>query len=452
MNMQKPKVSIHWFRRDLRVFDNHGLYRALMEHGEVLPLFIFDSTILERLEHKADRRVDFIHRVLAKVKEELERQGGTLLIEHGTPEVVWQRLAEQYDITAVTANHDHEPYAIQRDEAVGMLLKAKGIAFRTFKDISIFERNEVVKEDGLPYTVFTPFGRKWKAHLTSEHTRPFPSEAQLGRLWKTAPLPMPSLADIGFEVTDLQIPPATVPGAILKNYAETRNLPGIAGTSRMSVHLRFGTVSVRALVRVAQAESDTWLNELIWREFFMQLLWHYPHVVYKAFKPAYDHIAWTNDPAHFHAWCQGRTGYPFVDAGMRELAATGLMHNRARMVTASFLTKHLLTDHRLGETWFAQHLLDFELSSNNGNWQWASGSGCDASPWFRIFNPALQLDRFDPHRHYVKQWVPEYGTAAYPRPIVAHAAARDKAIATYKAGLAEAQGKEFQVIKALPID
>lgn len=449
MTKVKPQVCVHWFRRDLRVFDNQGFFRALTEHGDVLPLFIFDTNILDRLEQKADRRVDFIHRTLVQIKEELERRGGTLLIENGAPEVVWKRLTEQYDITAVTTNHDHEPYAIQRDAAVGALLKANGIAFRTYKDISIFERNEVVKDDGLPYTVFTPYGRKWKSLLTPEHTMPFRSDEQLGRLWKTAPMPMPALRDIGFEPTDVQVAPTQVPDAILKHYAETRDLPGITGTSRMSVHLRFGTVSVRALVREAQAKSDTWLNELIWREFFMQLLWHFPHVVHRAFKPAYDNIAWTNEPGHFHAWCEGRTGYPFVDAGMREMAATGLMHNRARMVTASFLTKHLLTDYRLGEAWFAEHLLDLELSSNNGNWQWASGSGCDASPWFRIFNPALQLDRFDAHRQYVKQWVPEYGTAAYPRPIVVHTAARVRAIATYKAGLAEVQGIAARGIKTL---
>ncbi len=442
MSAIRPKVSIHWFRRDLRIADNHALFRALAEHGEVLPLFIFDSGILDRLESKADRRVDFIHRALWEIKEAVEQQGGALLIEQGTPEAVWSRLVDRYQITAVTANHDHEPYALQRDEAVRSLLMEKGIPFRTFKDISIFERDDVVKKDGHPYTVFTPYSRKWKSLITPDKTKSFRSEGELGHLWKTTPLPFPTLPAIGFEPTDLQVPPAHVSDDVLKHYPRTRNLPGIAGTSRMSVHLRFGTVSVRYLVRKAMDHGETYLNELIWREFFMQLMWYFPHVVHKSFKPAYDHIAWTSDPAFFHAWCEGRTGFPFVDAGMRELLATGLMHNRARMVAASFLTKHLLTDPRLGEAWFAAHLLDFELSSNNGNWQWASGSGCDASPWFRVFSPALQQHRFDPDLRYVKQWIPEYGTSHYPSPIVDHATARDKAMATYKACLMEGRGAE----------
>ncbi|MEO8733541.1 MAG: deoxyribodipyrimidine photo-lyase, partial [Flavobacteriales bacterium] len=387
MSADRPKVSIHWFRRDLRVADNHGLFRALVEHGDVLPLFIFDTHILDRLENKADRRVDFIHRALLDLKKQLEARGGSLLIQNGSPEKVWQQLTERYDITAVTANHDHEPYALERDARVLDLLREKGISFRTFKDISIFERNEVMKDDGGPYTVFTPYSRKWKALFTPDMAATFESETGLDRLWKTPPLPFPALEDLGFLATDLRVPPSHVEDDLLAHYAETRNIPGIAGTSRMSVHLRFGTVSPRALVRQALAMSETYLNELIWREFFMQVLWHFPKVIDGSFKPAYDNIAWENDESQFNAWCEGRTGYPLVDAGMRELAATGLMHNRVRMVTASFLTKHLLIDWRWGEAWFAEKLLDFELSSNNGNWQWASGSGCDAAPWFRIFNP-----------------------------------------------------------------
>jgi deoxyribodipyrimidine photo-lyase len=437
MSETRPEVSIHWFRRDLRIADNHGLFRALSEQGDVLPLFIFDREILGRLESRSDRRVDFIHRALADIRETLEAQGGALLIEQGSPKEVWSSLVERYKITAVTANHDHEPYALQRDEAVRALLLKEGIPFHTYKDISIFERGEVMKEVGDPYTVFTPYSRKWKALFTPEKAEPFPSENELRRIWKTTPLPFPTLSSIGFEPTDLQVPPAEVADEVLMHYAQTRNLPGMAGTSRMSVHLRFGTASIRAVVRKAMDHGETYLNELIWREFFMQLMWHFPRVVNESFKPAYDHIAWTNDPAFFHAWCEGRTGFPFVDAGMRELRATGLMHNRARMVTASFLTKHLLADPSLGEAWFAKHLLDFELSSNNGNWQWASGSGCDASPWFRVFNPTLQQQRFDPDLRYVKRWIPEYGTARYPEPIVDHATARNKAIETYKAGLSE---------------
>ena len=437
MNMERPKVNIHWFRRDLRLTDNNGLFRALSELDNVLPLFIFDSEILDRLEDRTDRRVDLIHRSLLKLKGELEQSGGALLVKQGTPEEVWRELTEHYEIGAVTANHDHEPYAVQRDENICKLLAEQGIPFWTFKDNSIFERSEVMKDDGGPYTVFTPYSRKWKALFTAEMATAFPSEAHLNKLWKTAPLPCPGLADIGFLPTDLQVPPEHVDDELLRHYADTRNLPGVEGTSRMSVHLRFGTVSPRAMVRQALATSEVYLNELIWREFFMQVLWHFPHVVHSSFRPAYDNIAWENNEDQFHAWCAGRTGYPLVDAGMRELAATGLMHNRVRMVTASFLVKHLLIDWRWGEAWFAEKLLDFELSSNNGNWQWAAGSGCDAAPWFRIFNPTLQMQRFDAGLTYVKRWVPEYETANYAAPIVVHQAARERAVSTYKSGLAE---------------
>ena len=437
MSTERPKLSIHWFRRDLRLVDNHGLFRALTEHGNVLPLFIFDTEILEGLEDRTDRRVDLIHRSLLKLKHELEQHGGALLVNHGTSGEVLRELTERYEISAVTANHDHEPYAVHRDERVRKLLAEKGIPFRTFKDISIFERSEVMKEDGGPYTVFTPYSRKWKALFNPRMASAFPSEEHLDKLWRTSPLPVPGLADIGFLPTDLQIPPESVDSELLRQYADTRDVPGIEGTSRMSVHLRFGTISPRAMVRQALATSEVFLNELIWREFFMQVLWHFPHVIHSSFKPAYDNIAWENDEETFRAWCAGRTGYPMVDAGMRELAATGVMHNRVRMVTASFLVKHLLIDWRWGEAWFAEKLLDFELSSNNGNWQWAAGSGCDAAPWFRIFNPALQMQRFDQGLTYVKRWVPEYETANYAAPIVVHKPARERAIATYKAGLAE---------------
>lgn len=430
----KPRICIHWFRRDLRLADNHGLFRALGEHGDVLPLFIFDTEILDKLQDKADRRVDFIHRALSGIQAELVKRGSTVLVEHGRPIEVWKRLLERYQITAVTTNHDHEPYAIARDTAVSELLAAHGVPFRTFKDISIFERGEVVKDDGGPYTVYTPYMRKWRAQFTPEMAAPFRSEDHLDRLWKSAPLPLPSLEAIGFRPTDLQAPPANLSDELLRNYDRTRDIPSVIGTSRMSTHLRFGTVSVRELVRRSLVTSPKYLNELIWREFFMQILWHFPHPE-RAFKPAYDQIAWRADEAGFKAWCAGRTGYPLVDAGMRELNATGLMHNRVRMVVASFLTKHLLIDWRWGEAYFAAKLLDFELSSNNGGWQWASGSGCDAAPYFRVFNPTLQLQRFDPQLKYVKHWVPEHGSANYVQPLVVHEMARKRALETYKAGL-----------------
>ncbi|MGB3526365.1 MAG: deoxyribodipyrimidine photo-lyase [Flavobacteriales bacterium] len=432
-----PNISIHWFRRDLRLQDNHGLYRALKDQGNVLPVFIFDQKILGRLEDPYDRRVDHIHRTLIALKAELEEHGSTLLVVHGDPVQVWQQLCERYTIKAVTTNQDHEQYGQLRDAAVEELLREKGIPLHAFKDHSIFERSEILKDDGAPYTVFTPYSRKWKASFTPEMARAFPSASHLNGLWQCAPLPLPSLEQFGFLTTDVQVPPLELKQNVLKNYAETRNIPAIPGTSRMSVHLRFGTISPRALVREALSTSEVYLNELIWREFFMQVLYHFPWVEHRAFKPAYDQIQWRNNEIEFAAWCEGRTGYPLVDAGMRELEATGLMHNRVRMVTASFLTKHLLIDWRWGEAWFAAKLLDYELSSNNGNWQWAAGSGCDAAPWFRIFNPTLQMQRFDPRLRYVKRWVPELETANYAQPIIVHRSARERAIRTYKAGLAQ---------------
>ncbi len=442
--MKKPRIAIHWFRRDLRLNDNHGLYRALNEHGDVLPLFIFDTHILDELTTKKDRRVDFIHRTLDGLQRDLVKAGGTIRVEHGAPLDVWKRLLEEFEITGVTANHDHEPYALQRDAQVGQLLADRGVPFRTFKDISIFERGEILKDDGKPYTVFTPYARKWLAHFEPAMETAFPSEAHLSKVWKTSAKPLPSLAEIGFEPTDLVVPPLELKDGLLARYKETRNLPAVNGTSKLSTHLRFGTVSIRDLVRRSRVKSPTYLNELIWREFFMQILWHFPHPE-RAFKPAYDNIPWRADEAGFNAWCQGLTGYPLVDAGMRELNATGLMHNRVRMVVASFLTKHLLIDWRWGEAYFAQQLLDFELSSNNGGWQWASGSGCDAAPYFRVFNPTLQMERFDPQLNYVKFWVPEYGSANYAKPLVVHEVARKRAIETYKLGLGEkGNGNERQ--------
>ncbi|MBK8226199.1 MAG: deoxyribodipyrimidine photo-lyase [Flavobacteriales bacterium] len=433
----KPRLSIHWFRRDLRLEDNHGLFRAFRDHGDVLPLFIFDTEILDKLEDKADRRVDFIHRALRGIQAELAKRGSSLLVEHGKPIEVWNRLLDRFDITAVTTNHDHEPYAIARDAAVGELLAARGIPFRTFKDISIFERGEVRKDDEGPYTVYTPYMRRWRGLFTPEMAAPHPSEDLLNRLWRTEPMTMPSLEQMGFLSTDLQAPPIGLNERLLTNYERTRDTPSIIGTSRMSTHLRFGTVSVRELVRRSLKSSPKYLNELIWREFYMQILWHFPNSG-NAFKPAYDRIVWRNDETEFSIWCEGRTGYPLVDAGMRELAATGLMHNRVRMVVASFLTKHLLIDWRWGEAWFAAKLLDFELSSNNGGWQWASGSGCDAAPYFRVFNPRLQQERFDPQLNYVKRWVPEYGSANYARPMVVHEAARDRVLRVFKEALSGA--------------
>lgn len=445
---QRPRVAIHWFRRDLRLNDNHALYEALGSGVPVLPLFIFDKNILDKLEDRADRRVDFIHRALSSLQVELAKRGSSLLVEHGRPEEVWPRILLRYEVTVVFANHDHEPYAVARDRTVAAALEPHGILLRTFKDISIFERAEVLKDDGTPYTVFTPYARKWRSLFREVMAAAFPSEAMLDRFLRTAPLDFPDLKSIGFRTTDLEAPLLALADETLRRYDALRNIPGENATSRMSTHLRFGTVSVRELVRRSLKLSPVYLNELIWREFFMQILWHFPHP-HRAFKPAYDQIPWRHNESDFEAWCEGRTGYPLVDAGMKELLITGLMHNRVRMVVASFLTKHLLIDWRWGEAWFAAKLLDFELSSNNGGWQWASGSGCDAAPYFRVFNPRLQQERFDPQLKYVKHWLPGYTAANYMRPMVVHEAARDRALAVYKHALSAKANVNDQLTQLL---
>lgn len=429
--------SIFWFRRDLRLEDNVGLHAALQSGDSVIPIFIFDRQILDRLEDRDDVRVGFIHESLRILQQKLEKEGSTLMVKYGNPLEIWQEIVGEYEINGVYTNHDYEPYAIERDGEVQRLLQKQGIAFHTFKDQVIFEKDEVMKDDGKPYTVFTPYSKKWRKKLNEQPIAVFPSENFLQNFWKHNALPIPSLAEMGFEPSSLLFPERTIRKRIIEAYSDQRDLPGVEGTTRLSVHLRFGTVSIRKLMVLAHELNDTWLSELIWREFYMMILWHFPHVVRGAFKPQYDEIEWKNDVEHFEAWCEGMTGYPFVDAGMRELNATGFMHNRARMITASFLTKHLLVDWRWGERYFARKLLDFELSSNNGGWQWSAGTGCDASPYFRVFNPYLQAKKFDPDNAYISKWIPELGTPAYPEPIVEHSFARKRAIETYKEGLAK---------------
>lgn len=427
-----PSTAIFWFRRDLRLQDNAGLYHALKENKDVLPLFIFDSDILGKLEDPADRRVEFIHQSLRMLKEGLEQRGSSLLVIHGRPEDVFTSLQPR----AVYANHDYEPYAIKRDAEVRKIIESHGGTFHTFKDQVIFEKDEIVKDDGTPYTIFTPYSRKWKAALNKADLKSHPTESHFRHLNKTKPLPFPSLLEIGFVETQPRFPERVIRTSIVEKYNLQRDFPGIPGTTRLSVHLRFGTVSIRKLVQVALKKNETWLNELIWREFYHMILWHFPHVE-RAFKPAYDKVSWRNDPEEFQAWCEGRTGYPIVDAGMRELNATGFMHNRVRMIAASFLTKHLLIDWRWGEAYFALKLLDFDLAANNGGWQWAAGCGCDAAPYFRVFNPYLQTEKFDPKREYIRKWVPEFESNTYPKPIVDHALARDRVLTAYKSALSE---------------
>ena len=434
--MVKSKISLFWFRRDLRLHDNHGLYQALTQSESVLPIFIFDKDILEGLKDRADKRVAFIHKALSDINDVLKANGSSLYVLHDTPLGGFEKLSKEFSITAVYSNHDYEPYAIKRDEAVRTFLSTKGISFHTFKDQVIFEKAEVVKADGSPYTIFTPFSKIWKEKYVADKKVRFSSEKHLSNLNKTKPHPFPSLKQLGFEAVNLDIPPITPDKKIIQHYEETRNLPYVDGTSRMSVHLRFGTVSVRELAAMASKLNQQWLNELIWREFFMMILWHFPKVVTESFKVKYDRIPWRNNEAEFKKWCAGETGYPMVDAGMREMNATGLMHNRVRMVVASFLTKHLLIDWRWGEAYFAEKLLDYELSSNNGNWQWCAGCGCDAAPYFRIFNPTEQQKKFDPDMIYIRKWIKNY-KPGYLDPIVDHDFARKRVLDVFKATLNE---------------
>jgi len=431
----KEEIVIHWFRRDLRLIDNVALYYALTSGYKVLPLFIFDKNILDLLEDKEDRRVSFIYSTLEKLNAQLQKQGSGIWGEYGFPDLVWERLINIFTIKAVYTNHDYEPYARNRDESVQDFLQEKGIPFHTFKDQVIFEKQEIVKADGSPYTVFTPYKNKWMAQLQAFPISTYPSESLKANFLSIPSMPFPTLEKMGFIPNQDTVPGDNIPVEIIQKYAEQRDFPGISGTTRLSVHLRFGTLSIRQLALIGKEHCQTWLNELIWREFYMMILWWFPQVTEKAFKPAYDRIPWRSNPNHLTAWQEGKTGYPLVDAGMRELKATGFMHNRVRMVVASFLTKHLLMDWRIGEAWFARHLLDFDLAANNGGWQWAASSGCDAVPYFRIFNPRLQAERFDPQNAYIQKWIPEWNTPDYPKPIVTHEVATRLAIETFKSAL-----------------
>jgi deoxyribodipyrimidine photo-lyase len=434
----KPELSIFWFRRDLRLYDSTGLFHALAENQTVLPVFIFDKTILGRLDNSSDRRVDFIHQALEHIQKTLAKLGASIHVLHATPLQAFTELTKVYTITKVYCNHDYEPYARTRDEEIKNFLSEKGIPFYSFKDQCIFEKEEVVKDDGKPYTIFTPYSRKWKSRLVTEHYKPYATNQLFKHFYKTAEVPMPALKHLGFEKTDMQFQPdPEIRDQILTEYALKRNFPALNASSRLSVYLRFGTISIRELVRKAIPLSEIWLNELIWREFYMMILWHFPHAATEAFKPDYNNIVWRNDEKEFKLWCKGLTGFPIVDAGMRELNATGFMHNRVRMIVSSFLVKDLLIDWRWGEAYFAAKLNDFDLSANNGGWQWAAGTGCDAAPYFRVFNPTEQQKKFDPEFKYIKQWVPEFGTPAYPQPMVDHSMARQRALLTYKSALNE---------------
>jgi len=434
--MVKEEIAVFWFRRDLRLNDNNGLYHALKSNLKVLPIFIFDKNILDKLEDIDDARITFIYQQIEKLKTLIQKQNSSLLVKYGNPLEIWGNILNDFNVKAIYTNHDYEPYAFERDEALNAYFSKKDITFHTFKDQVIFEKSEIVKDDGNPYVVFTPYKRKWLAKLNHSYIKPYPTEKYFKNFLDVKLDDLPSLKSMGFEKSNLQFPDQEFKD-ILNGYGNDRDFPAKDATSRISVHLRFGTVSIRDLVKVAQEKSsEVWLSELIWRDFYFSILFHFPHSATSSFRKEYDQIEWRNNEQEFKAWCDGKTGYPIVDAGMRQLNESGFMHNRIRMVVASFLTKHLLIDWRWGERYFARKLLDYELSSNVGGWQWASGSGVDAAPYFRIFNPYEQVKKFDKDCTYIKKWVPEYADPFhYPKPIVDHKFARERCLETYKKAL-----------------
>lgn len=435
-------LSIHWFRRDLRLNDNAALYQALKSGLPVLPIFIFDRNILDELIDKdveltEDKRLIFIHQEITRLKGELNKLESDLLVFYGKPFDIWKEIIKSYSVKKVFTNRDYEPYANERDNELNLFFRAHSIEFNTYKDQVIFEKEEVLKDDGKPYTVYTPYSKKWKLKLNDFYLKSYPTEKYFSDFFKIEKISeLISLKEMEFYDEVVEFPARHVKDDLIRHYIETRDIPSLRGTSRISVHLRFGTVSIRELTRQSiAAKGEKYLNELIWRDFYMMILHHFPNVIISSFNEKYDKIKWRNNEKEFEAWCQGRTGYPIVDAGMRELNTTGFMHNRVRMIVASFLTKHLLIDWRLGEAYFAKKLLDFELASNNGGWQWAAGTGVDAAPYFRVFNPYLQTLKFDPELKYIRKWIPELDSFDYPKPIVEHTFARDRCLATYKAAL-----------------
>lgn len=436
--MKKKIVNVFWFRRDLRLDDNVGFFKALQGKHPVLPVFIFDTNILDELP-KDDARVSFIYRQLRSLHSKLKQNGSGIRVFHGKPTDAFSVLLEEFDIQNVVTNRDYEPYAHLRDTEINDFLSEKNVGFYTYKDHVIFEKDEIVKDDGDPYIVYTPYMKTWRETFQSEtQLSDYNPEKFMDNLLRVTSLSFPELSDLGFTTSEITVPEYDVSSGMIDNYEKTRNFPGTDGTSHLGPHLRFGTVSVRKMVRKAlDSSNDVFLKELIWREFFIQILYHFPETVNRAFKPKYDRIKWRNNEKEFASWKEGKTGYPLVDAGMRQLNRSGYMHNRVRMLVASFLCKHLLIDWRWGEAYFAEKLLDYEQASNVGNWQWAAGTGVDAAPYFRVFNPTTQLDKFDKEKVYVKRWVSEYGSDNYPHPIVDHKQGRERALDAYKQALSD---------------
>lgn len=426
------KINVLWLRRDLRLTDNRALIGVMKQPFPVIPLFIFDTSITDELD-RDDPRISFIYETLAGINKELKRSGSSLYVVKGEPLQIWKKLSGEFDLNAVYINKDYEPYATDRDNKIEQFLNKNDIKLCRFRDQVIFEENEILKADNKPYTIFTPYKKIWLKKLEETNFLRINTE-------KTGPVKFhkfnhrfPSLEELGFIQSAIKVKPFNL--SVISEYHKYRDYPAADRTSYLSPHLRFGTVSIRDVARNTLAENEVFLSELIWREFFMQILYHFPHIVTENFKPVYNDIQWRNDEKEFRKWCNGETGYPIVDAGMRQLNDTGYMHNRVRMIAAGFLCKHLLTDWRWGEAYFAQKLLDFELSSNNGNWQWAAGTGCDAAPYFRVFNPESQQKKFDPENEYVRRWVTDLEKPGYPKIMVDHQFARDRAISAYRNGL-----------------
>lgn len=426
-------MNIFWFRRDLRLEDNLGLQAALGSGEEVLPVFIFDTAIIDELSPN-DARISFIYGRLEQMNSRLKELGSGMLVKKGDPSNIFRELLTRYDIKEVFVNQDYEPYARERDQKVKEIVNKNNIAWNVYKDHVIFEPHEVLKADKRPYSVYTPFKNAWLKKL--QEIKVLPTEITSFASFHKHSISIPSLERLGFNRCNTDVLPYDL--SVVADYHQLRDMPAKDSTSRLGPHLRFGTVGIRTIAEKVLRNSpgyQVFLNELIWREFFIQILWHFPHVVHRNFRQKYDGIQWRNDEVEFKKWCKGETGYPMVDAGMRQLNETGYMHNRVRMVTAGFLCKHLLIDWRWGEAYFAQKLLDYELASNNGNWQWAAGTGCDAAPYFRVFNPSEQIKKFDPDFKYIKKWVPEVDGFSYPQPLVEHKFARERAIRVYKEGL-----------------
>ena len=427
------KINIFWFRRDLRIEDNAGLHYALHSGNKVMAIFIFDTDILDKLNDRSDKRVDYIHQALTEIHQQLKTYGSGLFTYYGKPLEVFRKLITEYDVDTVFCNRDYEPQAIERDKAVAEFLKQKNIKFKDYKDQVIFEKNDILKNDGSPYTVFTPYSKKWEEKLMETKIQYYTAEKD-NFLSVNFPEEILSLKQIGFEKTEIQYKRPVLDKEIIDSYDQYRDFPAMDHTTHLGIALRFGTISVRKCVQFAIHHNEIWLNELIWREFFMQILFHFPYVVHHCFKKQYEHIEWRNNEKEFALWCTGNTGYPIVDAGMRQLNKTGFMHNRVRMIVASFLTKHLLIDWRWGEAYFAEKLLDYDLAANNGNWQWVAGCGCGAAPYFRIFNPEEQTKKFDKDLAYVKKWLPkDYNIL----PMVDHKMARERVLIMYKKALME---------------